>query len=422
MASDRDLAGRTVHFRGVDVLILGGYARDGEYQETAAAVARIIRNGTLPFVRLADFNTEPATLRAESWLDRLRAQVIVPDTAITCHQGGGSMIDYGICLECLVLYIKKFTAVTAVPWGPHDWLRLTLRKSPREVMVRTFARPRNLSQTTRLVGRGDPKKLDWEAAIALARQRAAVKQIHISPEEPAQLEADKQMGVETSSADLGQRLASWACATELQALVGVGVEEFSQAMPHLGRAAKPRISSKPLLGRPCFVPEAQQIPRGYGAGARLWATCRALTAKLRCAVVRNASDSKICFRKAQIVELTTSSSSSLRNAWESIGSNVDRAAGLFAVLAACSYNASAESMQTAMHAIERLEGSEVHWGQEAATTAWHRWVARSIEGGARQAHRWTNQPNAPEECVSAPGLVMPSEIAQHNTEVWAKQW
>lgn len=54
---DRQLAGRTLHLRGVDVLAFGGYARHGEYHELAAAVARATRNGKLPFIWLADFNT-----------------------------------------------------------------------------------------------------------------------------------------------------------------------------------------------------------------------------------------------------------------------------------------------------------------------------------------------------------------------------
>ena len=58
----RDLAGRTVHLRGVDVIVLGGYARDGDWRSQVFAVATITRNGSLAFIWHADFNEGPTAL------------------------------------------------------------------------------------------------------------------------------------------------------------------------------------------------------------------------------------------------------------------------------------------------------------------------------------------------------------------------
>ena len=131
LAADRDLAGRTLHLRGVDVLVLGGYARDGEYQEMATAIARITRNGTLPFIWLADFNAPPCQLRDGPWLARLDACVIVPDVQITCHAGSGSLIDYCVCSRVLIPYIVSFESVGDVPWAhttDYDYASSALRK------------------------------------------------------------------------------------------------------------------------------------------------------------------------------------------------------------------------------------------------------------------------------------------------------
>ena len=125
-----NLAGRTARLRGVDVIILGGYARDGDWRSQIEAVATITRNGSLPFIWLADFNDALGTLRQEPWHDWLAAEVIVPDKHITCHMGSGSVIDFGIASRCLTPCIAEFAVITDVPWGPHDGLRLRLHRSP----------------------------------------------------------------------------------------------------------------------------------------------------------------------------------------------------------------------------------------------------------------------------------------------------
>ena len=64
-AETRDLAGRTAQLRGIDVIILGGYARDGDWRSQIEAVASVTRNGSLPFIWRPDFNDAPDTLREE---------------------------------------------------------------------------------------------------------------------------------------------------------------------------------------------------------------------------------------------------------------------------------------------------------------------------------------------------------------------
>ena len=84
---DRDIVGCSVHLRITDVLVLGGYARHGEFQEPAAAVARIMRNGAIPFLWLADFNASPSELDQPEFLDPLNACVLRPGADATCHVG-----------------------------------------------------------------------------------------------------------------------------------------------------------------------------------------------------------------------------------------------------------------------------------------------------------------------------------------------
>ena len=176
-AETRDLAGRTAHLKGIDVIILGGYARDGDWRSQIEAVAAITRNGSLPFIWLSDFNDVPSTLRQEPWYDWLAAEVIVPDKHITCHAGSGSLIDFGIASRCLAPYIAEFSVVTDVPWGPHDGLRLRLLRSPRLIMVRSLRRPRPLGDAEHTTTQGKTTTIDWQTAIAGAQHQVGTSHL-----------------------------------------------------------------------------------------------------------------------------------------------------------------------------------------------------------------------------------------------------
>ncbi len=171
-----------------------------------------------------------------------------------------------------------------------------------------------------------------------------------------------------------------------------------------------------------MVAESLPIPGGYGVVARLWATCRALTAKLLSAMNRSASDIELYSMKARIVSLVLRSSSCTRAAWDGVQEGADAAAGLFAILAVCCPNASRDSMQASLGAFERLERAEAQRGREASVKSWSQWVATALKGGAGRAHRWTNSPNALVVDVKAPGSTSPLTIAQHHSNIWAKQW
>ena len=83
-------------------MIFGGYARNGDYHELLSNVARITRNGVLPFILAYDFNKSPKDLHAEletnGMLEYMAAEIIavggISSPSTTCHVGTGSAIDY----------------------------------------------------------------------------------------------------------------------------------------------------------------------------------------------------------------------------------------------------------------------------------------------------------------------------------------
>ena len=126
----------------------------------------------------------------------------------------------------------------------------------------------------------------------------------------------------------------WAYAAESQALALRGITQEREEQSFRGRAQAPEFTLKPLMPRPRVTAESLQIPGGYGATARLWATGRAFSAKLRAAFKRRANEAEVCFMRARIVALARRSTSGLRCAWEAIDNGADMAAGLFAIMAA----------------------------------------------------------------------------------------
>ncbi len=420
-SSSKDLAGRTAHLQGVDVLVFGGYARHGDHAELAVALATASRNGSLPFICLADFNTPPTRLEEAEWLLQLDAVVVRPNAVITCHQGQGTLIDYCVMSRCLLPYVEKLEVVTEVPWKPHDGLRLVLKRCPRTVMVRTFVRPRPLKHVAAISGCGEPLELAWHDALSLVQSNAQSRG-HQSEAARMQCRAAVAMGIGDEAESLGIELATWAQATELQALARAGLHPGIACRPFLGRCGTPRFRTQPMARCPRLSAESLRLPGGYGIAARLWATCRALAAKLLTALKRNAAAAEVCLMKERVLKLALRESGDLRAAWEAMTDSIDGAAGLFAILAVCAPAAPESSVEAAVATFERLEQAEAQRGREIATAAWNRWVGQAISGGARLAHRWANLPNAVVADVTAPDAKGPLEVAKHHTAAWALQW
>ena len=419
---DCDVAGRTLHLVGVDVLVLGSYARHGNYEQQVRSIARVSRNGQLPFVWVADFNAHPTVLEESNWLARLDAAVVRPDADITCHQGSGSLIDYAVCSKSLVPYITSLATISDVPWKPHDGLRMRLRRNPKAVMVRSLIRPRKLSSAGVIPDRGPSFQMSWEDAVATARRDLQGASAQTSEDVRAQCSAAQAMGIGHISQSLSSELATWARATELQALARAGVRAGAAAWPLLGRGAHPRFVQRPLMPRPRLDAEALRLPGGYGIAARLWATCRVLASKTLTAFERIESRSDVSLMKARLVALTMRKTGDLRRAWEVVTDGADVAAGVFAVMAACCPDATASTLHDAISTFERLEQAEAQRGREIADVAWNRWISLAISGGAKHAHRWTNGANTATLDITAPGCRGPLDVTRYHSGLWAKQW
>ena len=99
------VAARTIHMEGRDVLIINVYCKDGDIGLCMEVVAKITRNGTLPYLIIGNFNQPPRALRESMWVKEMGAKVLTAENdAVTCFLKKGTCIDYVIASPMLPLY------------------------------------------------------------------------------------------------------------------------------------------------------------------------------------------------------------------------------------------------------------------------------------------------------------------------------
>ena len=108
----------------------------------------------------------------------------------------------------------------------------------------------------------------------------------------AQQATAEALGIGPEAEQLGRRLLRWARALELQALSRAGTAS-PDARSFCGRAGAPVFFTKPALDKPRLTAAALRVPGGYSILARLWATLRALAARVRSALRSGASTTRL---------------------------------------------------------------------------------------------------------------------------------
>ena len=186
------------------------------------------------------------------------------------------MLDYLVCSNHLVHYIKDFKVQPQVPWAPHDGIELELMTRPRDIMVANprRARPLLLPNPATPV---DPQVAAqrWQQA-KLASSRA-----------PRYTQGGEQLGqamgkyarridITKDSTALADKWLRWAGTLEEYFLNENGKTDDRSR----GRARAPQVQHKPLLDRPRLSPEALGINGGMGVVGQLWHTLKALTGRL----------------------------------------------------------------------------------------------------------------------------------------------
>jgi len=77
-----------------------------------------------------------ATLSESGFLDKLKVKIVAPDSSTIASSN--SIIDYVLISLCLIGCVKSLLVDSAVSWGPHFGLDLTLHTRPLKSRVESF--------------------------------------------------------------------------------------------------------------------------------------------------------------------------------------------------------------------------------------------------------------------------------------------
>ncbi len=201
-----------------------GYARDGDYLPLLGHIAKATLQGVVPFVWICDFNTHPEVLEADPAVAAMEAVVLRPSGgAVSCHQGTGTLIDCAVVSK-KVLPLVELSLVREVPWGPHDGLKLRIKKNVREVLARRMVRPLPFDHPSLQATAGEPWDMPWTEAKQEAERELRDVQLATSETLKDQRELMNDIGVLEESITLGRQLMHWSRAVEHQALASRGID------------------------------------------------------------------------------------------------------------------------------------------------------------------------------------------------------
>ena len=83
-------------------------------------LAATLASHALPWLIVGDWNVEPMTLTKSAWFSYVGGVLVLPtDTEITCTQGRGSLLDYGVASAAMFKIIHWCRCDNSVTWKPH---------------------------------------------------------------------------------------------------------------------------------------------------------------------------------------------------------------------------------------------------------------------------------------------------------------
>ncbi len=320
-----------------------------------------------------------------------------------------------------VVSLVDLSLVREVPWGPHEGLKLTVKKNVREVMVRRMVRPLPYDHPSLQTIAGEPWDMTWADAKQAAERELKEFQIANSQTLKEQAALMKDIGALEESINLGNQLTHWSRAVEHQALASRGVDNRgAHANRAKGRAMPVKFVETPIARRRCD-PGAQRLPGGYNDRARLWATVNVLLSRLLRAKAQSDA-ARVRASRINVVRCAAGRDEVSWRTWVAVTNHADVGAARMAIFRACAEDSTEEDVNASMELFSRLEADEVSKARADSTARWHAWVSRALKGGSKDAHAWSNAPNTVPAEVFAPGLSSPLEVVGYHTRKWAEAW
>lgn len=278
-SSTQDLISMSIRFPASNVLVYGGYCRDGDTAGHLARIASDTQGEKLGFVWVSDFNTPIDIIIENPAFQELNAMVIKPSGAsVSCVQGKGSVIDYVIASRTVAPCLST-RCETDAPWGTHLGIRISIKRDPLAITRKVLTQP-----AWKLKPITDDMKgvqgMSWEEAVRQAKD----EECDDEPGTVGQRQVAQQLGMATEARNLGIAYRRWAAAFEIQELSRRGLDpKNADNFGYKGRATTPRFKDVPLRLTDDLSDEAS-APGGAGLIAMLWPTLRTHAARVKNAI------------------------------------------------------------------------------------------------------------------------------------------
>ena len=138
-----------VRVRKFDILFMAAYLDTGVGLSEGNInklneMAMLVRQTTLPFVILADWNLEPSELLDISWPGYIGGEILTPrGVEFTCSRGKGRMLDFAVVSHSIAPYVKIEPDFHS-PWKPHLGIRAVIELEIQSAKARVLLKPKHL--------------------------------------------------------------------------------------------------------------------------------------------------------------------------------------------------------------------------------------------------------------------------------------
>ena len=138
----------------------------------------------------------PHKLQEQPWLSLLDAHIVVPENAVTCHQGKGTTVDHFVISNCLRNYVKAYI-IGEVPSGPHDGIGIRVQSDPEAAKETYRVEPKGpmCSKETGLTR--VKTAMSWDKCYEKATEEIGADIVGKFPKEVKDLSA--RLGIENSA-------------------------------------------------------------------------------------------------------------------------------------------------------------------------------------------------------------------------------
>ena len=378
---------------GVDLLCFGCYHRDGMQLELLNEVARITRNGALPFLLVGDFNDVRGVVEASGWLQQTFSTVIGP-TAATCTSG--RCIDYVIASNSILPIVHSVKIDWSIPFSPHAALRITISRDTAKLRELKVVKPKPLPRTFMT---HDDSDSDTQRQWATAKDAARRSTMHHSYDE--------------------RSLQFWCLAMEFWTLArdGVDIHDDSAVRRFVGRCRTPRYIMSFAVERKRGPIATCTVPSGYNAQCRVAAifhnVAKRLTGRVRSSAWRDA-----------LARLLTQQSDLLNYFWNELGSRSGEFLKRTAAIISFDQKLPPWHLSSFVSYADGIEKRMAAASDAAGKQSWRNWVSKALKKGASAAHRFCTIDQKPVEHPprAISGSFASTQVASDATKEWSTHW